>query len=156
MKIYENLWKSMKIYENQLKLMKIYENLWKSMKIHENPCKSIKIYENLWKSMKIHKNLSKSIKIKAYAGHMHTYKYVSVRNLRPGPPRGGFLNSRGGPIVQARCRIHFFAVFWRGNIHDWRSGWNPDFDASISMKIHENQWKSMKIYENQWKFMKIN
>ena len=39
MKISENLWKSMKIYE-------IYENLWKSMKIIENHRKSSKIIEN--------------------------------------------------------------------------------------------------------------
>jgi len=49
MKIYENLWKSIKIYEiyeineNLWKPMKTYENLWKSMKIYKN-------YENLWKS----------------------------------------------------------------------------------------------------------
>jgi hypothetical protein len=47
MEIYENLWKSIKIYES----MKIYENLWKSMEIYENIWKSMKIDENPWKSM---------------------------------------------------------------------------------------------------------
>ena len=51
-----NLWKSIKINENQWKSMKLYENQWKFIKIHKKPWKSMEIYENVRKS-EIYENL---------------------------------------------------------------------------------------------------
>jgi hypothetical protein len=94
-KIYEQLWNSIKNNSNQWKSMNIWTSLkiceinenkanqCKQMKIAENERKSVKINEHRWKSMKIYEHRLKYMKINGnHIKSMNIYEYPTSQNER--------------------------------------------------------------------------
>ena len=135
MKINENLWKSMKIYENR------WKKQWKTMKIYENLKKSIKSYKNRWKSIP-DPEIPKPIK------HL-----LAVPGFEAVPNTKGWQRNvmeSGAPLFFENHKIRMKIM--EINKNQWKS---MRIYEQL-MKIKENLWKSMKIYESKWKSSKIN
>ena len=57
MKVYEGICGGMKVFEAAWKYMKGYEGLWRSMKVYGDMLRYMKGYEGIWRSMKVYQGI---------------------------------------------------------------------------------------------------
>jgi ferredoxin len=62
-KICQIVWKSVKLYENLSNYVKICQIMWKYVKLCENLSNYVKICQIMWKSVKLCENMSNCVKI---------------------------------------------------------------------------------------------